>query len=213
MWLSEERNRIAKEITDELRPSSDQTILKDIDTLIKSADENIRKVDLNNFRKLPTSDYFGSLKGAYVRKEIADDIVTASDFRRNKDNLAQSILGDQGTVTQVTKLWKFSKVALNPPTQVRNFVSNVILLNLSGVRWTDMPKRFTAALDDIRNNGPFTQIAKKFGVNNTTFTKQEMIQINKAYLEIKAAKGNYVDKIKFMGGKLGDVGTRTYQFT
>ena len=213
VWLSEERNRIAKEITDKLRPSSDQTILKDIDTLIKSADENIRKVDLNNFRKLPTSDYFGSLKGAYVRKEIADDIVTASDFGRNKDNLAQSILGDHGTVTQVTKLWKYSKVALNPPTQVRNFVSNVILLNLSGVRWTDMPKRFTAALDDIRNDGPFTQIAKKFGVNNTTFTKQEMIQINKAYLEIKAAKGNYVDKIKFMGGKLGDVGTRTYQFT
>ena len=213
VWLNEERNRIAKEITDELRPSSDQTILKEIDTLIKSADENIGKADLNNFRKLPTSDYFGSLKGAYVRKEIYDDLVTASDFRRNKDNLAQSILGDQGAVTQVTKLWKYSKVALNPPTQVRNFVSNVILLNLSGVRWVDMPKRFTAALDDIRKNGPFTQIAKKYGVNNTTFTKQEMVQINKAYLEIKAAKGNYVDKIKFMGGKLGDLGTRAYQFT
>ena len=109
------RNRIAKEITDKLRPSSDQTILKDIDTLIKSADENIGKVDLNNFRKLPTSDYFGSLKGAYVRKEIADDIVTASDFGRNKDNLAQSILGDHGTLTQVTKLWKYSKVAFKSP--------------------------------------------------------------------------------------------------
>ena len=213
VWLNEERNRIAKEITDGQRLSSDQTILKEMDTLIKSADENIGKTDLNNFRKLPTSDYYGSLKGAYVRKEIYDDLVTASDFRRNKDNLAQSILGDQGSFTQVTKLWKYSKVALNPPTQVRNFVSNVILLNLSGVRWVDMPKRLTAAIDDIRKNGPFTQIAKKYGVNNTTFSKQEMVQINKAYLEIKAAKGNYIDKIKFMGGKLGDLGSRAYQFT
>lgn len=219
VWLKEQADRISKEIRDKTRTPSEiptaRAMVNDMNKLVDQASKNIEEAqkDLSLFEKLPDTNYFGSLKGAYVRKEIANDLVLSRDFGTNKKGLAQAILGDAGTVTKATRLWKFSKVALNPPTQVRNFVSNVILLNLSGVRWVDMPKRFTAAIDDIRKNGPFTQIAKKYGVNNTTFSKQEMIQINKAYLKMKAAKGNFVDKMKYMGGSVGDLGTRSYQFT
>ena len=92
-------------------------------------------------------------------------------------NWAKSILGDASLVTKGTKLWKMSKVALNPPTQMRNAISNMILLNLSGVKWRDLPKRLFQAWDDLRKDGVYTQIAKKYGVVNSTFTKQEMIEM------------------------------------
>jgi len=87
-----------------------------------------------------------------------------------------------------------------------------MLLNLSGIRFRDLRKRFFQALDDIRNNGVYTQIARKYGVVNTTFSKQEMIEINKAYLKAKAkATGNTVDQIKYIAGSIGDFATRAYQ--
>jgi len=95
---------------------------------------------------------------------------------------------------------------------MRNAISNMILLNLSGIRFRDLRKRFFQALDDIRNNGVYTQIAKKYGVVNSTFSKQEMIEINKAYLKAKAkATGNVIDQIKYISGAIGDFASNAYQ--
>ena len=212
LWLKEESDRIAKEIRDGLRPSKDTKIIKEMDKLIDKANLNISKADLSLYKKLPESKHYGTLRGSYVRKEIVDDIANAGEFVSKDSNWAKSILGDAGLVTKGTKLRKMSKVALNPPTQMRNAISNMILLNLSGVRWRDLPKRLFQAWDDLRKDGVYTQIAKKYGVVNSTFTKQEMIEINKSYLKAKAkSTGNVIDQLKYIAGSIGDFASRAYQ--
>jgi len=212
LWLKEESDRIAKEIRDGLRPSKDTKIIKEMDKLIDKANLNINKADLSLYKKLPESKHYGTLRGSYVRKEIVDDIANAGEFVSKDSNWAKSILGDAGLVTKGTKLWKMSKVALNPPTQMRNAISNMILLNLSGVKWRDLPKRLFQAWDDLRKDGVYTQIAKKYGVVNSTFTKQEMIEINKSYLKAKAkSTGNVIDQLKYIAGSIGDFASRAYQ--
>jgi len=212
LWLKEESDRIAKEIRDGLRPEKDNKIIKEMDSLIDKANLNISKADLSLYKKLPESKHYGTLRGSYVRKEIVDDIANAGDFVSKDSNWAKSVIGDAGLVTKGTKLWKMSKVALNPPTQVRNAISNMILLNLSGIKFRDLPKRLLQAFDDLRKDGVYTQIARKYGVVNSTFSKQEMIEINKAYLKAKAkATGNVIDQLKYIAGSIGDFASRAYQ--
>ena len=67
-------------------------------------------------------------------------------------------------------------------------------------------------MKDIKEDGVYTQIAKKYGVVNSTFSRQEMIEINKTYLKAKAkATGNSVDQIKYIAGAIGDLASRAYQ--
>lgn len=212
VWLNEEKIRINEEIVKGLRPKEDKKLVDSLDNLIDQANTNIRKEDLSLYRKVPETKQYGALKGSYVRKEIYDDLMSAGDFVKPKENWAKSILGDEGAVTQATKLWKMSKVALNPPTQVRNLLSNIILLNLSGIGWRKLPIRLMQALDDMRKNGPYTEIANKYGILNSTFTKQEMIDINKAYLRAKAKQtGNPIDKVKYIAGATADIASNAYQ--
>ena len=43
------------------------------------------------------------------------------------------MLGYGGIGPKITQTWKWLKGPANPPAQVRNLVSNMVLLNLSGV--------------------------------------------------------------------------------
>jgi len=212
VWMAEERDRIANEIVKKIRPKEDKKIVESMDALIDQANLNIKKSDLRLYKQVPDAKQYGSLRGSYIRKEIYDDLISAGDFINPKDNFAKSVLGDTGAITQATKLWKMSKVALNPPSQVRNGISNVILLNLSGVPLRKIPTRLSQALNDMRQNGPYTDIAKKYGILDSTFSRQEMIDINKAYLKAKAKEtGNIVDRIKYIGGAISEIGTNAYQ--
>lgn len=212
VWMAEERDRIANEIVKKIRPKKDKKIVESMDALIDQANLNIKKSDLRLYKQVPDAKQYGSLRGSYIRKEIYDDLISAGDFINPKDNFAKSVLGDSGTITQATKLWKMSKVALNPPSQVRNGISNVILLNLSGIPLRKIPTRLSQALNDMRQNGPYTDIAKKYGILDSTFSRQEMIDINKAYLKAKAKEtGNIVDRIKYIGGAISEIGTNAYQ--
>jgi len=212
VWMAEERDRIANEIVKKIRPKEDKKIVESMDALIDQANLNIKKSDLRLYKQVPDAKQYGSLRGSYIRKEIYDDLISAGDFINPKDNFAKSVLGDTGAITQATKLWKMSKVALNPPSQVRNGISNVILLNLSGIPLRKIPTRLSQALNDMRQNGPYTDIAKKYGILDSTFSRQEMIDINKAYLKAKAKEtGNIVDRIKYIGGAISEIGTNAYQ--
>lgn len=212
VWMAEEKDRIANEIVRKIRPKEDRKIVESMDALIDQANLNIKKSDLKLYKQVPNAKQYGSLRGSYIRKEIYDDLISAGDFINPKDNFAKSVLGDSGAITQATKLWKMSKVALNPPSQVRNGISNVILLNLSGVPLRKIPTRLNQALNDMRQNGPYTEIAKKYGILDSTFSRQEMIDINKAYLKAKAKEtGNIVDRIKYIGGAISEIGTNAYQ--
>jgi hypothetical protein len=185
LFLKEERDRIANEITSNLRPNKDKKIVQEMDDLINQAQTNVRKEDLSLYKKMPDSKQYGALKGAYVRKEIYDDLLYAGNV---SDNWFRKIFGEPGKLSKITKWFKFSKVALNPPSQIRNGMSNIILLDLSGIPAYKLPARITEAVLDMSKNGPYTQIAKKYGIVDSTFNKQEMVDLNKLYRKLKAKK-------------------------
>ena len=210
LFLKEERDRIANEITSNLRPNKDKKIVQEMDDLINQAQTNVRKEDLSLYKKMPDSKQYGALKGAYVRKEIYDDLLYAGNV---SDNWFRKIFGEPGKLSKFTKWFKFSKVALNPPSQIRNGMSNIILLDLSGIPAYKLPARITEAVLDMSKNGPYTQIAKKYGIVDSTFNKQEMVDLNKLYRKLKAKKDkDILEYIKTAGAKIGDVAGEAYQF-
>ena len=209
LFLKEERDRIANEIV--FRPNKKRTnkIVQKMDELIDQALTNIRKEDLSLYKKMPDSKQYGALKGAYVRKEIYDDLLYAGNV---SDNWFRKIFGEPGKLSKITKWFKFSKVALNPPSQVRNFISNMILADLSGIPAYKLPARITEAVLDMSKNGPYTQIAKKYGIVDSTFNKQEMVDLNKLYRKLKAKKDkDILENIKTFGALVGDAAGNTYQ--
>ncbi len=96
-----------------------------------------------------------------------------------EESVAERVLGDRGVLAKATGLWKMGKVALNPPSQVRNMVSNMVLLHLSGVpaRRLYSGELVVRAIKELRNNGPHWQIARRYGVTKASFAANEMIDI------------------------------------
>jgi len=137
------------------------------------------------FRQIPDTKRYGMLRGMWIRKEIYDDVVGATQFVTGEQSVAAQLLDHGGVATKVTQLWKLSKVALNPPTQVRNFVSNAILLDLSGVPFYKLPYRYMEAINDIARDGKYWKIAKKYGVSKTTFASNEMYRMREDLLKLE----------------------------
>ena len=209
VWLKQERDRVADEITGNLRPNKDKKIVKEFDDLIDQANANIQKEDLSLYKQMPDSKQYGVLRGAYVRKEIYDDLLYAGNV---SDNWFRKIFGQPGKLAKLTKWFKFSKVALNPPSQIRNASSNIILLDLSGIPAQKLPKRILEAVQDMSKNGPYTQIARKYGIIDSTFAKQEMVELNKLYRKLKAQETkNAVDAARYYGSIIGDWAGNVYQ--
>lgn len=77
-----------------------------------------------------------------------------------------------------------SKVAANPPAQVRNVVSNLILLHLSGVPMYRIPGLIRRAIKELRTKGKYYKIAVKHGFTSSTFSAQEMIRIDREMLDL-----------------------------
>lgn len=209
VWLKQERDRISDEITNNLRPNKDKKIVQEYDDLIKQANANVSDADLSLYKQVPDKKQYGVLKGSYVRKEIYDDLLYAGNV---SDNWFRKIFGEPGQISKLTKWFKFSKVALNPPSQFRNAFSNVILLDLSGIPAPKLATRITEAARDMSQNGPYTQIARKYGIIDSTFSKQEMVDLNKLYRQLKAKKDkDILEQGKYAAAKVGDWAGEAYQ--
>lgn len=209
VWLKQERDRISDEVTNNLRPNKDKKIVREYDELIKQAKANVSDADLSLYKQVPDKKQYGVLRGAYIRKEIYDDLLYAGNV---SDNWFRKIFGEPGKLSKLTKWFKFSKVALNPPSQIRNALSNVILLDLSGIPAPKLPIRITEAARDMSQNGPYTQIARKYGIIDSTFSKQEMVDLNKLYRQLKAKKEkDLLEQGKYVAAKVGDWAGEAYQ--
>jgi len=190
-YAKSEADRITQEVAEGLRadPQKAMQIVDDLKQSINLAGQKIAKIDKDKFKQIPDQKRYGELRGAYIRTEIYDDLISANQAATDiVDNLSRK-------GKEFTKIWKTLKVPLNPPSVVRNFLSNLVLLNLSGVSFTRMPKRIVQALSQIVNKGKYFQIAQDKGIASTTFSKQEMVQINRMYKIAKAQKtGNWLDQ-------------------
>jgi len=125
-----------------------------------------------NFRRLPSSDRFGALSGLWVRKEIYEDIVGNSDLHTGEQGLFSRVFNPYGTHAKLVGIFKTLKVPLNPPTVVRNFISNLMLMQLSGVPFHKQPKYLMAALRELNHQS--SGITFKDSITGKTFTAYEL---------------------------------------
>jgi len=95
------------------------------------------------------------------------------------------LFGQGGTGTKITQMWKVMKVSLNPPSQVRNLVSNWVLLNLSGVPIHKMIPLLVRALGEIRKGGKYYKIAQEYGITAGTFSANELAAIEREFVDLQ----------------------------
>lgn len=140
-----------------------------------------------DWKQLPDSPRYGRLRGLYVRREVFDDLVGVYELTPEDLHWAdpRSIFGYGGTGTKITQAWKVGKVTLNPGSQVRNMVSNMVMLQLSGVSLPMVVPRVVQAIRQIKDGGPAWEIAKKYGVTEVSFTSQELIRLKRDAIKLQ----------------------------
>ncbi len=124
------------------------------------------------FVQLPTSEAYGPLAGAFVRKPIAQDIMPVYSMK----NTGLSKIVD--TIFNILKkglaVFKVTKVALNPPTAFRNVISNTFQLNMSGIPLPMIPVHMTKAMEHMLAKSPEFIQAKRNGLFRTNWAQVEI---------------------------------------
>lgn len=217
-WLKSEAQRIRAQsihYTPENKAEAVELANQMDEVANKSLEDGQASIAPDGFKKIPDAPRYGSMRGLIVRAEIYDDIVGTSRIHTGDESIAEQILGYGGMATKFTQLWKWSKVAANPPAQVRNFVSNGILLHLSGVPFHKVPSRVIQAIKEIRENGKHWQVAKEYGVTESTFSAQELYRIERELLAVEAKNANKVSlaTLKNIAGWVMDKTGDVYQFS
>ena len=216
-WLKAEAEALRERARHYPEPANRTKATEIAEKMEAQAKEALGNVDFHNkdFRQIPDQAKFGRLRGLLVRKEIYDDLMGTQDFIPKDPGWAQKILGYGGLGTKATQLWKMSKVALNPPGQIRNAISNAVMLQLSGVPLHRMPDLMARAILQIRNNGVHWQVAQKYGVTESTFQAQELFRAKRDLLDLERdLKGmTPLVAIKSVAAAIADFAGDAYQAT
>jgi hypothetical protein len=171
---------------------------------------DLRGVDLNKYRKVPDSPRYGAMRGLYVQKDIWNDI---NGLGVTGNPAWGELLKWSGRV-QTT--FKYTKVPMNVPTQARNVISNTILMNVSGTNFFQLPIVISKAMHDVASNGKYMQLARKYGLETTTFAATELGRIDRELAKVKSSaksfEGMWARSKVFFTDYL-DVGGRAYQKT
>jgi len=214
-WLKSEAERLRKQAR-HYKDAEARRANRLADRMDQAADDALGQItgDFEDYSQLPNTARYGRLRGLWVRKEIFDDIMGVSALQSPSAGFFQSLFGYGGVGTHITQLWKMGKVALNPPSHVRNMLSNAVMLQLSGVSLPMVPKRLYDAAMQIVNNGPAYQIAKKYGLTESSFSAQELFRAKRELLDLQAhlkALGP-MGQIRRIGAIISDFAGDTYQF-
>ena len=214
-WLENEANQIERQAAhykDGPRQTALALVQQMRDTIQPRLDE-LHKAPAD-YRQVPNSPRYGRLRGMYLRKEIFDDLVGSGQMMPPDADAWTSLFSYGGTGTKITQLWKMSKVALNPPAQIRNVMSNMVLLHLSGIPLARVPEFVTKAIYHRMNNGKYWRIAKKLGVTESTFASQELVRIHRDMLDLQARLSGPVSMatLRNMAGIIGGGASDAYQF-
>ena len=145
------------------------------------------KVDIKNYKKIPNQSKFGKFSGMHVRKEIFGDVMALSETQ-TVDNPIANLISDKGWGGMAQRAFKYTRVIMNPPTQVRNLISNMVLLHTSGVPLYngDVFRYLSRAMNEIINDGKYYQMAQEYGIEGTSFTAQEIGRIDMEYRKVVA---------------------------
>jgi len=203
-YLVNEAARIRKDILPTLDGQA-RDIGSKLTQRMDTVGEEHKKEDYDQryWRKMPNTKRFGRLRGMIVRREIYDDIVGSQKIVQNENpDLIDEVFGEGGYVERAGQLWKWSKVAGNfPPSHVRNFTSNMILMHLGGVPGASLPGLLVKAVRELSTDGEHYRIAKRYGLKGSSFSANELGKIEKEFTELKRRldKG----KVSWLPGTLG----------
>jgi len=225
LWLLEEAKRLREQATyfevgQPEQAQSMRSLAKQYEDLGMPVAERLgygadKPLD-ENFKRLPTTKQYGMMRGVAVRKEIYDDVIGTFTMGDTDNAFSKTI----AALEKGTSIWKLMKVPLNPPTVVRNVGSNMILMNLvGGVPIHKVIPRMRQAIKEISSGGKYWQIAQDYGIKNTQFTSQEMLQISEEYLDLLqevdqlGPVAKFFRMPKFLAAKIGKTAGDVYQFT
>jgi hypothetical protein len=225
LWLLEEAKRLREQATyfevgQPEQAQSMRSLAKQYEDLGMPVAERLgygadKPLD-ENFKRLPTTKQYGMMRGVAVRKEIYDDVIGTFTMGNTDNAFSKTI----AALEKGTSIWKLMKVPLNPPTVVRNVGSNMILMNLvGGVPIHKVIPRMRQAIKEISTGGKHWQIAQDYGIKNTQFTSQEMLQISEEYLDLLqevdqlGPVAKFFRMPKFLAAKIGKTAGDVYQFT
>lgn len=168
------------------------------------------KVDMteqDGFKRVPDVPGYGPLRGMLLRKEIHADLIGAADMLPDTSFMAGKLFK---AMEKFTRYWKVGKVPLNLPTVARNVMSNMILLNLSGMNLARVPDRLVQATADMAKKGKYTQIAERHGITASTFAHSEMVTLSRELSKFKGQQGNSMVAAWEAARRLVDVVANSY---
>jgi len=168
----------------------------------KKAEPILSKETAKMFRKLPDSKRYGQLRGMYVQKQIAFDIMGGAKIATGEESNMERIFGDTGMMGKYNSYWKWAKVAANPPSWARNFMSNNILLTLAGVPMWSIPGLNIAAIRDFKNKGKYYQVALDQGVMSGNMSQAELGKLESDFIDVQRRMQKTQSPKMWMGGML-----------
>ena len=210
IWLQEEAKRLKEQAAYMEEGELRNRALRYAEDMEEQAKPGLNLTPSKDFKQIPNTSKYGALKGVWVRKEIHSDLTGTIGMMPKDPAVMQQILGDGGAVVKWTQAWKLSKVALNPPTQIRNLVSNGVMLNLSGVSMVKLPLRMIEAASSIAANGKYWKIAKKYGVTKSTFSSEELLSLKTDMMKIEAKGIHPMAKMKLMVSRIANFAGDVY---
>lgn len=150
----------------------------------------------DGYYRMPNSPTYGDLAGAFVRKEIAKDILSL--MPHGPGRLAELSI----TLDTIAKIeakgmaaFKISKTALNLPTIIRNIVSNPFQMMMDGVHPWEIPTAVIKAIQSRKTKDGDFHAALKRGLFKTNMQVTELNEV----LDIVGAIGpnpSYYDIVK-----------------
>ena len=209
-YVNEMRSNIAR--MRELNPNKATEMEKIADAIQKKIDSVGDIPSAEGYKQVPNNVRYGVMRGLYVKNEIINDVMGLESLYTNNEflNKALSFSG------KATKVFKYTKVPMNIPTQARNVISNVVLMDVSGTNFLRIPGLISRAITDIVQDGKYAQLSRKYGIESTTFAAEELVTMDAELLKLKAEKDSWSGmwaKSKIFFNDYLDVGGRASQKT
>jgi hypothetical protein len=193
-WLSSEIERISKQMAlqgDAEREVNARTLARMQEALDAHGHQDF---DHKQWKPMPTGKRYGPLAGMIVRKEIYDDIVGNMRVLMGDENWVENLRSHLETATGK---WKWLKVTLNVAGQVRNGISNLMVVGMSGTDWHKIfapygghPSLIVQTLREMRTNGVFYKQGMDRGFGKVTWSNVELSRIETDLLDVMKREGN-----------------------
>jgi hypothetical protein len=193
-WLSSEIERISKQMAlqgDAEREVNARTLARMQEALDAHGHQDF---DHKQWKPMPTGKRYGPLAGMIVRKEIYDDIVGNMRVLMGDENWVENLRSHLETATGK---WKWLKVTLNVAGQVRNGISNLMVVGMSGTDWHKIfapygghPPLIVQTLREMRTNGVFYKQGMDRGFGKVTWSNVELSRIETDLLDVMKREGN-----------------------